>query len=102
MSACSPVNFSNVTPQVFACVVKKVQEKYGITISTNTGKASRDGFTVEWDYRPTEQTAMVRCIDSPGPVPCVLINRLIRDIGGDCGGTTASEDAVPDEGATSA
>lgn len=85
MSACSPERFTGVTEEVFKCACQTVKEKYGITITGNSGKASKHGFTVTWDYEPEIQTAAIQCTDSPWYVPCSVINNRIKSVATGCG-----------------
>jgi hypothetical protein len=83
MSACATQGFDNVSQSVFNCLVQ-MAGSYGITISGNSGEASKDGFTVRWDYDPTAQTLQLQCTDSPWWAPCSTINGKIHDLVDGC------------------
>lgn len=76
MSACSTQSFNNVTPAVWQCGVSAAAN-LGVTITTNSGSASKSGFTVAWNYNPQSQTCSIQCTDSPWYVPCSAINSFI-------------------------
>ncbi len=52
MGACTKLSYSNVTPAAWNCVVK-FAASHGVHVKSDKGKASKDGFTVVWDYNPT-------------------------------------------------
>lgn len=76
MSACSMICFNNVTPAVWQAIVARAST-YGVTINSNNGSATVDGFTVAWNYFPSTQTGNIQCTDSPWYVPCAAINSKI-------------------------
>lgn len=55
-SACPSQNFEGVTSDKWSCAKNAVREQYGIVINANGGKASKDGFTITWNYDPEAQT----------------------------------------------
>jgi hypothetical protein len=78
MSACAMLTYNNVTPAAWQCGVQ-LAAGYGVTITTDQGKASASGFTIAWNYNPSAQTLSLQCTDSPFIVPCSLINNFIDD-----------------------
>lgn len=78
MSACAMLTYSNVTPTAWACAVQTAAS-YGVTISSDSGSASKSGFTIAWNYDPGAQTASIQCTDSPWWAPCSTINGKIND-----------------------
>ena len=99
MSACKALNFTGVTPDVWSCIKDAVKSKTGITIDTNTGKASKWGFTVTWDYEPDAETLTIQCVDSPPLPTCSTINGAILSVGRGCGANgpdiADEDDATP-------
>jgi hypothetical protein len=83
MSACATQVFNNVNASVWNCLVQKAAG-YGITISGDSGEASKDGFTVRWDYDPNSGTLQLQCTDSPWWAPCSTINGKIHDLVDGC------------------
>jgi hypothetical protein len=83
MSACASQTFDNVTPAAWSCLVQKAAS-YGITISSPTGQASKDGFTLSWNYSSAAQTLSIQCLDSPWWAPCSKINGQIHDLVDGC------------------
>ncbi|GAK69037.1 hypothetical protein [Agrobacterium rubi] len=78
MSACAMLTFNNVTPAIWQCGVESAS-KLGVTITGNSGSASKSGFTVSWNYDPQAQTCQIQCTDSPWVVPCSIINSTITN-----------------------
>lgn len=78
MSACAMLTYNNVTPEAWACVVQAAQQ-YGVVITTDSGCATVQGFTICWNYNPTTQTGTVQCTDSPWWAPCSVINSKLND-----------------------
>lgn len=85
MSACATQTFSNVTPQVWACVVQQAA-RIGVTITGPQGQATKDGFTLVWNYDSGTQTASFQCTARPGWASCSMINGRIHDIVDGCMG----------------
>jgi hypothetical protein len=83
MSACAKQEFQGISPNVWTCIVAKAAS-FGITISGNSGEASKDGFTVTWNYDPNAQTLQLQCTDSPWWAPCSTINGKIHDLVDGC------------------
>jgi hypothetical protein len=78
MSACAMLSYNNVTAAAFDCC-KAAAAKYGVTINSNSGSGTKDGFTVAWNYNPSLQTLSIQCTDSPWWAPCSMINGRIND-----------------------
>lgn len=84
MSACATQTFDHVTPAAWNCLVQKAAS-YGIAISSApSGQATKDGFTVSWNYNSTAQTLSIQCVDSPWWAPCSTINGKIHDLVDGC------------------
>ncbi|MCP5521705.1 MAG: hypothetical protein H7A46_09170 [Verrucomicrobiales bacterium] len=79
MSACAKQTFNSVTPDAWNCLVNKAAS-HGITISGPSGQATKDGFTVAWNYDSTAQNLTLQCTDSPFWAPCSMINGKIHDL----------------------
>ncbi|SFU39169.1 hypothetical protein SAMN02799631_00408 [Methylobacterium sp. 174MFSha1.1] len=67
-----------VIPAAWKCGVQ-LAAGYGMTVTTNQGKASASGFTIAWIDDPSAQTLSLPCTDSPFIVPCSLIDTFIDD-----------------------
>lgn len=83
MSACAMLTYNNIDSSAWNCGVA-VAAKYGVTISTNYGSATDNGYTVAWNYDPTSQVLQIQCTDSPWAMPCVVINGAIDHAVNDC------------------
>jgi hypothetical protein len=87
MSGCAAQTFSGVTPEQFTCLIQKAQSSFGVTISGNSGTASKDGLTVAWDFDLTAQTLTLQCTDKPFFLSCGTINSQIHTLVDDCTGS---------------
>jgi len=85
MAGCPAVSFTNVTPAVFTCLGKKAAE-HGITISGDSGTASKSGFKISWNYNRAASTLSLQCLDKPGLVPCSLVKSTMKSTVQGCGG----------------
>jgi nitrate reductase cytochrome c-type subunit len=83
MSACNAQEFDNVSQSAWACIVQKA-EGYGISVSGDSGEATKNGFTVTWNYDPAAQTLQLQCVNSPLLVPCSIINAKIQELVNRC------------------
>ena len=86
MAGCAAVSFNSVSPAVFNCLVAKAAE-YGITISSDSGTASKSGFKVSWNYNRVGSTLKIQCLDKPLLVPCSLVKSTIKSTVQGCGGS---------------
>jgi hypothetical protein len=87
MSACEKLVFQNVDQPKFDCISQNVSSQVGVALSGPSGSASKDGFTVTWDFDVTQLTLAIQCTDSPFVVPCSLINSRIHALVAACGVT---------------
>jgi len=85
MAGCSAVSFNSVTPAVFNCLVQKAAEQ-GVTISSDSGTASKSGFEISWNYNRAASSLTIQCLDKPRLVPCTLVKSEIKSIVRGCGG----------------
>ncbi len=80
MGACSKQTFNNVSENSWDKIKNAVQSELGITISTDNGNATKDGFTISWNYIASKQELDIQAVDSPWYVPCSLINNKIHSL----------------------
>ncbi len=78
MSACAMLSYNNVTQAAWQCGIEKAAS-FGVEITSNTGTATKSGFTIAWNYNPDAQTLTLQCTDSPFFVPCSAINSQINN-----------------------
>jgi len=83
MSACATQTFSGITQAGFDCLVTKA-DAAGITISGNSGEATKDGIRIRWLYSPEQQSLELQCLDSPFFISCGSINSKIHDMVDEC------------------
>lgn len=77
MSACPPLTCTNVDTSAWAKIKAEVLTDYHIVISSDTGTASGDGFTLGWSYSSASAELAIQCDDSPFWASCSLINGTI-------------------------
>jgi len=73
MSACPPLNFSDVTPSAWVRV-QAAAKPYGVVLTGTRGSSQSHGFTVNWLYDISGKKLQVQCQDSPWFIPCSAIN----------------------------
>lgn len=78
MSACAMLSYNGVTPSAWQSAIA-IAATYGVAITTDTGSATADGFTIAWNYNPAQKTLSIQCTDSPFWAPCSEINGKIND-----------------------
>lgn len=78
MSACAMLSYNNVTQAAWNCGIQTAAQ-YGVTITTPSGSATVNGFTIAWNYNAAQQTLTLQCTDSPFWAPCSTINSHIND-----------------------
>ena len=54
--------------------------EYDIGIESDSGEASKKGFTLSWTYDPDQQTLEIQCLKKPFFVPCGAVNDRIKRI----------------------
>jgi hypothetical protein len=79
MSSCATQTFTAITQARFDCLVQKAQSQ-GITISGNSGEATRDSITIRWAFDPAAQTLELQCTSAPFFLTCGTINHEVHDI----------------------
>jgi hypothetical protein len=83
MAGCATQTFTGITIERFGCLLAKAQEA-GINIVGNSGSATQDGITIDWNFSPAEQTLDLQCTSAPFYVPCGTINSKIHDLVDEC------------------
>jgi hypothetical protein len=76
--ACNPLRYAGVDASKWAQTKDLIDREYGIRIESDSGEASKKGFTLKWTYNPSEQTLQIQCSDKPFLVPCVVVNDRIK------------------------
>ncbi len=64
MSQNPPLVFSNITSAQYAVLISKA-ESNGISITGNSGTASKYGVEVAWNYSPDAQQLTLQCLKTP-------------------------------------
>jgi hypothetical protein len=82
--ACDSQHFTGITASVWTCLKAEAQKQFKITINTDSGEASQDGFTIQWTYNSGAGTLDIQCTDSPFWAPCGIINQKISDMVDTC------------------
>ncbi len=76
---CDVQGFVNVTPIMFAKLVKEVAN-VGLVLSGTSGRAEIHACTLEWNYNEATQTLTLQCIAKPFYIPCETVNKQIREL----------------------
>lgn len=77
MSACAVQTFSNITQDTMNCLEEAARAQ-GYPVTGNSGSITDEGFTIAWNYNPSNETLQIQCTDSPWIVPCSTINGRIH------------------------
>jgi hypothetical protein len=64
MAHSSPQVFSGITTEQFAKLTAKAQAA-GIDLNGNSGKASKFGVEVAWNYAPETKELTLQCLSTP-------------------------------------
>jgi hypothetical protein len=59
-----PQVFNGITPQQFAKLVEKAKAS-GIDLAGNSGKASKFGVEIAWNYAADKQELTLHCLHTP-------------------------------------
>lgn len=70
--------FSGITPAQFAVLVEKVKTA-GMEISGNSGRASKMGVEVAWNYSPDTQQLELTCLHAPFFLSVEDVNARLRN-----------------------
>jgi hypothetical protein len=81
--SCAKQTFTGLTPDQFTSLTAKAAAN-GLSLSGNAGQASKDGFTVWWNYDPAAAVLEIQCLSAPFLVPCSTINGKIHDLVDSC------------------
>ena len=80
MAKCAAQVFSNISPQVFACLVDRAKVA-GIDITGNSGTTPpHSGVSVAWEYDPASETLSIQCLSLPFLVSCGAANSQIHNL----------------------
>lgn len=77
MISSSPQQFSGITPEQFAKLTQKAKAA-GIEINGNSGRASKMGVEVEWNYSSEKQELVLTCLRAPFFVSQNVINTKLH------------------------
>ena len=64
MAGYTPQVFSGVAPEQYSKLMEKANA-VGIAMSGNSGRASRMGVEVEWNYSPEKRELVLTCLHAP-------------------------------------
>ncbi|HKR95915.1 MAG TPA: hypothetical protein VJW55_11155 [Candidatus Angelobacter sp.] len=84
MSACQQQVFNGVTQSRWDCIKQTIQTRTGVEIGSDSGTASKSGFTFQWSFDPAAQTLTIQCMEKPAFIPCESIESRITAIVDGC------------------
>ncbi len=79
MAAYTPQVFSGVTPAQYAMLMEKANAA-GVPMSGNSGRASKMGVEVEWNYSEERQELVLTCLRAPFFVSAVDVNKKLHTL----------------------
>ena len=77
MANSSPQVFTDITPSQFEKLTQRACAE-GVNMTGNTGRASRMGVTVEWNYSAEKQELVLTCVQTPFFVSAEDVNHRLR------------------------
>ncbi len=84
MSACNEQVFNGITPARWECIRQAMQGRTGVALDTDSGTASKSGFTMRWNFDPPTQILTVQCLEKPFIIPCSVIESALASIVDGC------------------
>ena len=84
MSACQQQIFNGVTQSRWDCIKQTIQTRTGVEIGTDSGTASKSGFTFQWNFDSAAQTLTIQCMEKPAFIPCESIESRLTAIVDGC------------------
>lgn len=82
MAESAPQIFKNVTPDRYTLLVEKAKGA-GIDLNGHSGKASKFGVEVAWNYAPEAQELTLHCVKAPFFMSTADVNAKIRNLVGE-------------------
>ena len=79
MAHASPQIFDGITPAQYELLVHKARAA-GIEMKGDSGRASRMGVEVEWQYSPEKQELTLTCLRTPFFVSAEDVNARLRAV----------------------
>jgi hypothetical protein len=79
MTSHAPQVFTGVTPQQYAKLTTEARAA-GIEMNGNTGRASKMGVEVEWNYSEEKQELVLTCLQTPFFVSADQVNQKLRTL----------------------
>jgi hypothetical protein len=79
MAAGTPQVFSGITPAKYAALVEKANSSC-VAMSGNSGRATKMGVEVEWNYSPEKQELVLTCHRTPFFVSAEDINIRLQEL----------------------
>ena len=78
MSALAPQVFTNISPEQFAAIEQRAASESGLAINGPSGKSSKAGVEIEWNYDGS--TLTITCTHDPFYVPAAKIIAGIQEL----------------------
>ncbi|MGA8090184.1 MAG: hypothetical protein WCA10_23130 [Terracidiphilus sp.] len=79
MAASTPQVFSGITPAKYAKLIEKANTA-GVAMSGNSGRASRMGVEVEWNYSAEKQELVLTCLRTPIFMSAGNVNARLQEL----------------------
>jgi hypothetical protein len=79
MAAGTPQVFSGITPAKYAALMEKANSS-GVPMSGNSGRASKMGIEVEWNYSPEKQELVLTCHRTPIFMSAENVNARLHEL----------------------
>ena len=66
--------YEGITSIHYAKIVAEADKELSMTLAGNSGYASADGVTINWNYDPASQVLVLQCLAKPWYVPESLVD----------------------------
>lgn len=74
------LKYEDVTPAAFKAIAVKVEKLTGVTMDTNTGEGSENGYTLDWTWSPETTVLTVECKKKPWYAPAGKVVSAITSL----------------------
>jgi hypothetical protein len=79
MAQNAPQVFSGITPENYATLIRKAQSA-GLNLTGNSGKATKFGVEMSWNYSAEAQQLTIQCLATPFFVKPEQVNAKIQEL----------------------
>jgi hypothetical protein len=79
MGECEAIILENISGSGWTALINKVQKEYGVMANGNSGRGSKYGYSLSWNYDQTLSRLTIQCTEKPASIDCKTVNRDITN-----------------------